>query len=348
MRSEPELGNLRCITVSLNAEAAKAREVTWETLKRHHVHVCWHPQFVDFAVNRRPGASSLEAITGCTAFLRACQQFCKASSNGLEDLVITPALLLAANKDPRQSLLNCYLNSQLARVMGELNAKEMSESDREETKAKLKEVFFRNANRFQTASPAQADGSFRTYGYNAFQSSYIRSAWDSVIDDFLPVVSLSRAAPSVEEDEIPTDSIELECLAGFASSRGDDLAFLADCLAAGLRGALDDQLSWDVFYGMVYLDAKLSDLEETLGISRAYLSGTVNAAIVEKLRTSISDIYKPQDGRRIRITELRDPLLDFLPEDDFLHMVPRPAQECGRLQCKKAFTTRKVDRSFHR
>lgn len=331
----------------LGATAQAARQVTWETLKRHHYHVSWHPQFVDFAVNRRPGARSIETIVGCSAFIRACQRFCRTSTNGLEDVTITPALLVRANQDPRQNLLDCYLKSQLARVLEEVNAKTMSESDREETKAKLKAVVFRSAERFQTAS-CLPDGRFRTYGYCAFQSSYIRSAWDSVIEDFLPMVSLNGATRRVEEDETPTDILELECLAGAVSTRPDELAFIADSLAAGLREALDDQLSWDVFYGMMYLESELTDLERTLGITRAYLSGTVNSAIVAKLRTAISDIYKPRVGRSIRISELRDPLLDFLPEDEFLRLVPRPTTGLRSSRLKRAFAPAKRHRCMAR
>lgn len=155
------------------------------------------------------------------------------------------------------------------------------------------------------------------------------------------MVSLNGATRCVEEDETPTDSVELECLAGAVSSRPDELAFIADSLAAGLREALEDQLSWDVFYGMMYLESELTELERTLGITRAYLSGTVNSAIVAKLRTAISDIYTPRAGRNIRITELRDPLLDFLPEDELLRMVPRPTTNLGRSGFKKAFNPAK-------
>lgn len=347
MRSNPGLGNLRCGSVVLTTTAYEARQLTWETLKQNHYHVCWHPQFVDYAINRCPGARSIEAIVRCPAFLRACQQFCRSSTNGLRDMAMTPRVLMTANQDPRQSLVDCYLNSQLARVIGELNAREMSESDREETKAKLKHVFFRNAERFQTAA-SLPDGSFRTYGYNAFHSSYIRSAWDAVIEEFCPTVRLNGIAPSAGEEETPTDSLELECLAGAASSRSDELALIGESLVQALRHALDDQLSWDIFYGMMYVGADLTELEETLGISRAYLSGTVNSAILAKLRIAISDIYKPLASRTIRISELRDPLLDFVPEDEFLRMVPRPKLQSGRVLSKKAFAPQTRGRSLHR
>lgn len=131
-------GYVRCNSTVLSARAFEARQQTWLTLKREDCHLLWHPQFVDYGLNRVPGAANIQTIVKSERFVRACQQFASAGDTSLKHIRITPDLLLHPSGG---TLLQTFLQVQTKRMMEELKVADQSELNREELSATLRHQF---------------------------------------------------------------------------------------------------------------------------------------------------------------------------------------------------------------
>lgn len=318
--SPKRIGYIRCNTTILSTRALQARETTWLTLKRGDHHLLWHPQFVDFALNRVPGAPRIETIVTSRKFLRACQQFARTGNTSLKPLRITAGLLLDSGATTVGTLLASYLEVQTKRMMDELKVVDRSELNREELFSTLRYQFVVNSARFKTAVPI-GDGTYRSYGFAAFHQQFIRGAWNSVKRDFCHAVSWDAASAG---RDLLSYSVEGEMAAEQRVYDKSDWIDFRPYFAATLRSALCDSRSWDVFYSMMYRDETVSQLSVALGVSEAYISVNLSKPIMDTLRSLLSEYYNGRCLKCIRITEIRQPLLDFLPEEDFQRFVPRP------------------------
>lgn len=94
--------------------------------------------------------------------------------------------------------------------------------------------------------------------------------------------------------------------------------------AQSLRVALSDSMRWNIFYSIMYRGETLTELSQTLGVSEAYISVNLTNPIMETLRSMLREYYGGRSSKRIRITEMRTSLLEFLPDKEFRAFVPQP------------------------
>lgn len=161
--------------ITVPAHIFQRRVQTWKTLLAGGYHLCWHPQFVDCALNKVPGASSVDEITSSKRFLSACARLNLYQDVVGEPLVLSSALLHGANREPQQTLVDIFLRSQIPRAMSRLSIAALGWSAREDVHELLRYHYIVNAGKFE-AGTQLANDRFRTFGYAAFHRSFIRAA----------------------------------------------------------------------------------------------------------------------------------------------------------------------------
>lgn len=314
------VGALRCRSTVLSADAFEARQRTWAVLKAGNYHLLWHPQFVDYSLNRCPGAHSIEQIIGCAKFIRGCQQFARETGRWK----VTRETLLRPHSAPAGEPLNAYFATQTKRAMRTLNCADRSFTNEEEVCAAIRHQYFAEARAF-VAGRRLGDGTYQSYGYAAYHQQYIRRAWNTITKQYAPAaLSLDRADAGREADSW-SDWIDSQATDVDQSSGALELIDFKDSLAAGLRSALREDRDWDVFHSVIYRGETVAALAERFRVSQGSISDGVTAQILAALRSSLSDYYDCSSSRRVRITELREPLCDLLPEAEFLRLIPRLA-----------------------
>ena len=287
------------------------RNVTWKTLTRDHLHLIWHPQFVDCALNYVPGANSAAAIVASTRFLEGCREYAGLSDNGLDSDLCTPSDLLRPDGG-QQSHLNVFLKEQVAKTLLSLRATDNSASGREEVANALRYQFILNAANYRPGSRL-ADGTYKTFGYSAFQRSYLRAAWRPIKRGFSSAVELQ------ENDQTAVDSPTFQRV----EATPDFRLTLVDAL----RLALPDLLGWRVFVGLIFDDRLLEDLARELDATPSFISIAVTPSIVAIIQASFGD-GRCTSFERIKITDLRDSLTQILSKEDFVRLVPPPIMSC--------------------
>lgn len=315
------IGILRCQPVVLSTTAFKARQTTWETLRSGNYHLFWHPQFIDYALNRVPGATCIQTIVGSVKFLRACRQFAMERDATLARIGITEDLLLDLSPHRAERLITYYLHSQSLRGMKRLSMTDHAVSSQEDVYSAVRHQFFSQANSFKVGEDL-GDGKYCSYGYAAFHQQFIRAAWNEIKAGFCPTPAVDRMildGPNENEDWVESQMNE-----GCQTSRTLELLDFKSLLADSLREALSDPQGWDVFHGMIYHERTVSEMASTLGISVGHISDQITYPILEGLRFRLSSFYHAKDAKRIRITEFRDALTECLSETEFLSLIPRP------------------------
>jgi hypothetical protein len=268
-----------------------------------------------------PGATSINEVVSSRRFLSACAQVNLYEVPDQQRLALSSALLLEANSQPHQPLLDIFLCSQIPRAMSNLNIAALGLSNREEAYELLRYHYIVNAGKFEPGSELP-DGRFRTFGYSAFHRSFIRAAWNGIKREFQPARSLNPSAYSLDScDETSAASIPHEACVGAQTA---DVYDVRMCLPAALRHALSDSLAWDVFYGHVYKGRRLDELVLELKVSPSFLSIRVTSKIVEKLREYFGSSNSSINTERTKISDFRGLLDGVLSEGDFLNLVPRP------------------------
>lgn len=307
--------------ITIPASAFRRRTETWKTLVAGSYHLCWHPQFIDCALNKMPGATSINEVVYSKRFLSACARVDLYEGPEQQRLALSPALLLQANSQPHQPLLDIFLCSQIPRAMSNLNIAALGLSNREEAYELLRYHYIVNAVKFEPGSELP-DGRFRTFGYSAFHRSFIRAAWNGIKREFQPSRSLNLSAYSLDScDETSAASIPHEAC---VDAQTADVYDVRMCLPAALRHALSDSLAWDVFYGHVYKGRRLDELVLELKVSPSFLSIRVTSQIVAKLREYFGFSNSFIDAERTKISDFRGLLDGILSQSDFLDLVPRP------------------------
>jgi hypothetical protein len=306
--------------------SAFARRVqTWETLVAGSYHLCWHPQFIDAALNKVPAATSIEQIVGSKRFLSACARLNRYKTSVQQPLAVSSTVLREANREPRQPLLDMFLGSQISRAMSNFNINAFGASSREDAYELLRYQYIVNAGKFKPGSQV-ADDRFRTFGYSAFHRSFIRAAWNGIVKQgFHRCESLDTTADAVESagQTCLTAVPEEACVAPQSAGVYD----VQMCLPAALRYALSDSVAWDVFYGHVYRGSKLDELVPHLKVSPAFLSVRITSQIMKRLGEYFGAAEAEVEATRPKITDLRDLLDSVLSERDFVKLVPRPTDD---------------------
>lgn len=313
------VGNLRCGSTVLLAAAFEARQRTWAVLQASNCHLLWHPQLVDYALNRRPGARSIEQIVDCRSFLRACQQFAR-QRDGWE---VTRGTLLNPHSARAGEALAAYFATQTKRAMRSLNCADRSFSNEEEVCAAIRHQYLAEAGAF-IVGQSLGNGTYRSFGYAAYHQQYIRRSWNTITRDYAPAaLSLDGPAAAFGENDSWTDWVDSQSTAADNSSDALQMLDFKGSLAAALRSALRDEREWEVFHAIIYKGETVAALAERFCVAHGHISDAVTAQILSALRCSLSDYYDCDSTRRVRITELREPLCDLLPESEFLTLVPR-------------------------
>jgi hypothetical protein len=299
---------------------------TWQTLVAGVYHLCWHPQFIDFALNKVPGAESIDSILGSKRFLSACARLHLRREAAGAPLLLSSSVLRDANRKPHQTLLEIFLRSQISRAMSKLNMAALGLSDREDVYELLRYHYILNAGKFESGSEL-VDGRFRTFGYAAFHRSFIRAAWNGIKHGFQPCVSLDAPTHPSEATEPARDawSPKEACVA----AQSPEVYDVRMSLPAALRDALCDSISWEVFYGHLYKGKTFEEIAPQFDVSPSFLSKRVTSKILQKLRDYFGASDAPMDAERTKISDLRELLCCLLPEGDFLNFVPRPPDDAA-------------------
>ena len=320
--------------ITIPASAFRRRTETWKTLVAGSYHLCWHPQFIDCALNKVPGATSIKEVVNSRRFLSACARVNLCEGPEQRRLALSSALLLQANGQPHQRLLDIFLCSQIPRAMSNLHIAALGISNREEAYQLLRYHYIVNAGKFEPGSQLP-DGRFRTFGYSAFHRSFIRAAWNGIKREFRPSRSLNLSTYSLDScDDASLISIPDEAC---VRAQPTDVYDVRMCLPAALRHALSDSLAWDVFYGHVYKGTRLDELVLESKVSPSFLSIKVTSKIVQKLRDYFGFSDASIDTERTKISDLRGLLDGILSEGDFLKFVPRPSVARGFLEQERTF-----------
>jgi len=315
MKTDPDNYTNASATIVIPPDAFRARQRTWSVLAEGGYHLCWHPQFVDFALNKVADATSVHEVLKSKEFLSECARFVADHQKILGLIRVSSDLLFEANKRSTQPLLDSFLQCELHRAAGRLNIVDRSPSGLEEIHNAVRYQFILNGSKFEPGREL-ADGQYTTFGYAAFQRAFIRMAWTRVKKGFLPTVS-------IDADEVHFESDR--ALAKFAvPSQPTEIYDVKAGLVPALRLALNEATAWDVFFGIVYENKSVEELQGAAKVSSGWISVVVTASILEKLRAFFGDRDSVAGSKRPKITDLRELLCDLLPEHEFRRRVPRP------------------------
>lgn len=303
------------------AHIFERRVQTWRTLVAGAYHLCWHPQVVDCALNKVPGASSIDEIVRSNRFLSACARITLSDQVVAGALVISSSMLREANRDPHQPLLEAFLQSQIPRAMRRLSIAALGVSDREDAYELLRYHYIVNSGKFEAGSPLP-DGRFRTFGYAAFHRSFIRAAWNGIRHGFQPCVSLDAPVCS-SEPGFGSASTPVEASVPAQSSAVYDVRM---SLPAALREALCDCIRWEVFHGYIYKGETFEEIAPRFSVSPSFLSKRVTSQILQTLRDYFDGPSSAAAAERTKISDVRELLCSLLPEAEFLNVVPRPSR----------------------
>lgn len=296
--------------------------MTWETLVREHYHVSWHPQILDYAMNRRPGASSIEQVLRDRKFLRACQQFA-AARKGETRWNVAPNVLSDIGHPQAAAPRDAYLAAQTNRAMRTLKCVDRSAAAREEIFATIRHQYLAQAADFRPGVDLGND-TFQSYGYAAYHERFLPRSWNAIAKARSAERVLERTP--IRNDEHQSWSDRVDARARDVDDRFERLKLIGfkSALADALRAALSEARCWDVFHAMIYRGEKASSLAARWSVSQGHISDAITNKILDALRLPLASFYDCASRRRIRITALREPLCDLLPESDFLALVPRP------------------------
>src|SRR6202140_1796984 len=291
--------------VSVSAAVFCARTTTWETLVREECHLCWHPQFVDHAIDHVPSASSIGEILASKVFLEECRLFMDGSKIRLSPSENLAAKLLSVRYDPQQEFLSTFIAQQTSRAVKALNVNNTSASALEEIGGALRYQYVLNAAKYRPGTPLP-DGTFRTFGYSAFQVNFIREGWNLIKNQLRSSASIQvNPAFNLECDFASMDEAQTIAPEGHPSFR--------ITLIETLREALAKPLAWDVFNGLMFEDLTLEELAREVGISAAYISMTVSPGIVSSVQAAFDmPAASKRNSNRIKITDMREPLCRLL------------------------------------
>lgn len=330
--------------ITIPPKAFHARAETWRLLMKDGYHLCWHPQFVDFSLNKATRVGTVGEIVRSKAFLSACACFVATRPNSFGQLRVSSEMLFAANRGPTQPLLEIFLRAELQRVVGWLNMAGCSASVLEEVYNAVRYQFIINGAKFEPGRLLD-NPRFATFGYSAFQRAYIRGAWTHVKKGFVPL----GPAQSVQKSSKTLAGNDQMAAELTVQAQPAAVYDVRACLIPALRFALSDGNAWDVFHGIVYANVSFEDLAVALDVSPGWISAVVTAPIVERLRAFFGDRHSAGGSGRTKITDLKDLLCDLLPEHEFKRHIPRPGtseplRKMARLAAGTGSTVRDGDR----
>jgi hypothetical protein len=225
--------------------------------------------------------------------------------------------------------LEAYLTAQTNRAMRTLHCVDRSPTAHEEIFATIRHQYLAQAGEFRPGADI-GDGMYRSYGYAAFHERFLPKAWNAIAKNGSAERFLQRLPGRDDEHQSWSDRVD-------ARARDVDRRFthlnligFSSVLADSLRAALREATSWDVFHAMIYRGETASSLATRLAVSQGHISDAITNKILGVLRLPLASFYDCASPRRIRITELREPLRDILSESDFLALVPRPLPSLPR------------------
>ena len=305
----------RQLDSTISAEELHARVTTWETLVREGLHLTWHPQFVDHAIDYVPSAGSIVEIVASEVFLIECARFIETNMCGACTPGDLRAKLLRAANDPQQEFLGVFIAQQTGRAVRALNISDTSPSALEELAATLRYQYVLNAAKYRLGTQLP-NGTFRTFGYSAFQVNFIREGWNLI----KPGLRSTTSIPAFDADCNSANSSEAQSIAP-----GWHPTFRIT-LVETLHHVLAEPIAWEVFYGLMFEDLTLEEIADDVGISAAYISMTVTPGIVSSFQAAFGlAASRNRHAERVKITDMREPLCRLLSKDEFLRLIPRPS-----------------------
>jgi hypothetical protein len=225
--------------------------------------------------------------------------------------------------------LEAYLTAQTNRAIRTLRYGDRSHTAREEIFATIRHQYLAQAGEFRPGADT-GDGTYRSYGYAAFHERFLPKAWNAIAKNGSAEHLLQRLPGRDDEHQSWSDRVD-------ARARDVDRRFthlnligFQIVLADSLRAALSETKSWDVFHAMIYRGETASSLATRLGVSQGHISDAITNKILGALRSPLASFHDCASPRRIRITELREPLCEILSEADFLALIPRPVPSLPR------------------
>lgn len=296
---------------------------------RGSYHLVWHPQIIDYGLNRCPGAASIDDIVGDRKFMRASQHYAAASEGSFGAGKVTADILWNISHREATDALGYYLAAQTNRAIRVLKCVDRSPTAREEIFATIRHQYLAQAGEFRPGADAE-NGTFRSFGYAAYHQRFIPKAWHEITKVYSAERLLQRLPK--RNDDAGSWSDQVDAGAREVDTRFTRLNLIGfkNVLADSLRSALCETQSWDVFHAMIYRGETASSLATRLSLSQGHISDAITNKILNALRSPLASFYDCASPRRIRITELREPLCDLLPESDFLALIPRPLPSLPR------------------
>ena len=310
--------------VAVSPEQFHARRITWEAIVREGCHLFWHPQIVDYALERVASASSVEEIVASELFRADCERFATDDASSLGPSDLSAEKLLQARDDPRQGLLNAFISRQTARAIKALSINNTSPSAVEELADALRYQYVLNAAKYRPGIELP-DGTFRTFGYAAFHVNFIREAWNLIKTGFRSTTSI-QTNPAFDAECDSANVGEAQSIAP-----GWHPTFKITLIET-LRHALSEPMAWDVFNGLMFDDLTLEEIAAHVGISAAYISMTVTPGIVSSFQAAFDlPTAVNRNNDRVKITDMREPLCRLLSKEEFVRLIPRPPLPMPRM-----------------